>query len=106
LKLEVRCDDFVITKPTQFGPIERSTGQDKVYVKNVKGIWKHVGYISHTVWVFTGLVGVWKELGIAGAQELGIAIAQECTKIKKRPVRFGGAPESIVELEEEEEDDE
>ena len=98
MKLEVRCDDFVITKPTQFGPIERSTGQDKVYVKNETGIWKHVGYLSHAVWVFTGLVDF--------PQELGVAVAQECTKIKKRPIRFGGAPESIVEFEEEEEDDE
>lgn len=98
MKLEVLAEHFEVPKRTQFGTIMRSTGQDKIYVKNEEGIWKHVGFLMHASMSFVGLVDFPKELGPL--------VADELTKQKKAKVRFGGAPESIVEAEESEEEDE
>jgi hypothetical protein len=98
IKIEVMLEHFTVPKRTQFGTIEKSTGQDKVYAKNELGIWKPVGYVSHSAKVFTGLVDFPKELG-----EI---VAAECSKLRKETIRFAGAPDSIATQNEDDEDDE
>ena len=97
MKLEVLIQEFTVPKKTHFGTLEKSTGQDKVYVKTEAGAWRHVGYIGHASLCFTGLVDF--------PVELGPAVAEECSRQKKLPIRFGGAPETVVEMEENEDDE-
>lgn len=76
--MEVLLEHFTIKKPTRFGTIDRSTGQDKVYIKDDFGIWKHCGYLGHTSMHFAPLVGV--------PPELVEPIAEECARQKEKPV--------------------
>lgn len=98
MKLEVLTQHFEVPKKTQFGTIMKSLGQDRVFVKNEAGAWKQVGYLIHNSMTFLGLVDFPKELGPL--------VAAELAKQKKKPVSYGGAPESVKEeLESEDEDD-
>ena len=97
--MKVKLEHFVVEKKTHFGPVERSTGQDKVYLfDDAAEQWKHCGYIAHAARVFTGLVNF--------PHELGPAVAAECTKQKGFAVRWGGAPEDKPPVIQESEDDE
>lgn len=76
--VEVFLEHFEIDKKTQFGTVKRSTGQDKVYIKNDLGVWKHCGYLGHASMHFAPLVGV--------PQELVEPIRAECERQKQHPV--------------------
>lgn len=76
--VEVMLEHFTVPKKTRFGTVERSTGQDKVYVKDDLGIWKHCGYLGHASMHFAPLVGV--------PQELVEPIRKECERQKGKAV--------------------
>ena len=79
MAVEVLLDEFVIDKKTQFGTVKRSTGMDKVYVKNDQGIWKHCGYLMRESLVFSPILGV--------PAELVELIGAECSRQKAAEVR-------------------
>lgn len=78
MAVQVLLEDFVVPKRTQFGTVHRSLGQDKVYIKNEQGVWKHCGYLGHASMHFCPLVGV--------PHELVQPIADECARQKKEKV--------------------
>lgn len=78
MAVEVLLEHFMVPKKTQFGTVQRSTCQDKVYIKNDAGVWKHCGYLGHASMHFAPLVGV--------PQELVEPIRAECERQKQKAV--------------------
>lgn len=78
--IKIQLIEFTVPKKTHYGTVERSMGQDKVYVWNDDtNNWTHCGYLTHNTNVFLPLVGVPKELVPA--------IAEQCAKEKSVQVK-------------------
>lgn len=104
MKVQVKTAEFFISKKTQYGTIERSMGQDYVWVYNPDNkSWVHAGYLAHKTeqrshYWFSPLVTV--------PDELVAAIVAELTKQKKEPVMSAGSVYEVDVVQSEDDDDE
>lgn len=78
--IELLLEEHVVEKKTIYGTVQRSLGQDKVYIRNEDKVWKHCGFLTHITKTFLPLVGV--------PQELVQPIAMECARMKCERVGF------------------
>jgi hypothetical protein len=89
MAIEIKLAEFTVPKKTQYGTVQRSTGQDYVWVMNPDTkSWVHCGYLAHktaerTHYWFCPLVNV--------PTELVAEIVAECSKQKKEPVMSAGS---------------
>jgi hypothetical protein len=89
MAVQIKLAEFTVPKKTQYGTIERSTGQDYVWVMNPDTkAWRHCGYLAHQTkdrpyfW-FSPLCDV--------VPELVEQIVAECAKQKKAEVLSAGS---------------
>lgn len=81
--MEVKLQEHTVTKQTQWGPVEKSLNQHKVFVNGM----------------LAGYVGVTHFLPLCGfPQELVEKVAGECSKVLGKPVLCGEAPPSVNQL--------
>lgn len=81
--MEVRCEEHTVTKNTDWGPVQKSLNQHRVFVNDR----------------LAGYVGVTHFLPLCGfPQELVESVAAECSKLLNKPVLCGDAPPSVNQL--------
>lgn len=81
--MKITVEEHKVVKNTQWGPVEQSLGQHRVFVNG-----SHAGY-----------VGVTHFLPLCGfPQELVEPVAAECSKLLGKPVQCGDAPPSVNQL--------
>ena len=95
---EVLIEEFFIVESWKGIDVKKSLHQSRVHVKNAEGKWVEYGLLGHQSMMLSGLAGA--------PNELGIAIAEACSKQLKQKVTFVGAPLMDEEIEHETEESE
>ena len=73
--LKILCEEFFVDKPTKFGVIKRSLGQDRVFAETVDKKWRQVGLYMHAANTFCPLAGT--------EPEIVKLVAEGIAKVKK-----------------------
>ena len=81
---EVLIEEFFIVESWKGIDVKKSLHQSRVHVKNADGKWVEYGLLGHQSMMLSGLAGA--------PNELGVAIADACTKQLNKKVKFVGAP--------------
>jgi hypothetical protein len=92
--MEVLVEEFFIVESWKGIDVKKSLGQSRVWVKNAEGKFVEYGLIGHQAMMLSGLAGV--------PNEIGVAVAEACTKKTGKRVTFVGAPLMDDEQEQEE----
>lgn len=95
--MEVMCEEFKVLKKTHFKDYMKSTGQDKVFLKNKEGKWEQVGLLGHLSKCVSGLTTF--------PNDLGEELAEAVSKLKGFKVRWGGSAHVPDEVESEDDDE-
>tara|TARA_R110000868_G_scaffold260927_1_gene519048 strand:+ start:5709 stop:6002 length:294 start_codon:yes stop_codon:yes gene_type:complete len=94
--VDVLVEEFFITETWKGISVKKSLHQSRVYVKNAEGKFVEYGLLGHQAMMLSGLAGV--------PNEIGIAVAEACSKKVGKKVTFVGAP--LVDEPEEHEEEE
>lgn len=87
--MELRIEEHVLLKQTDFGPVEKKLNQHKVFLKNTAGEWRHVGYVGTRA--FLPLSGF--------PPELVASVSDACAKELGRKLESVSPPPSKREIE-------